>query len=61
MSTSSSTRSGITFVLVPPWATVGANVVCVHACQWRATPTGSSASASASPSSLSSASVSSAS
>ena len=30
MSTSSSTWSGITLVLVPPCATVGANVVCVH-------------------------------
>jgi hypothetical protein len=45
MSTSRSTRSGITFVFVPPCTTVGANVVCVHACQWRAMPSGSSESA----------------
>ena len=31
MSTSTSTRSGITLVFVPPWTTVGAIVVCVHA------------------------------
>jgi len=37
MSTSTSTTSGITFVLVPPWMIVGANVVWVHACAWRAT------------------------
>jgi hypothetical protein len=30
MSTWISTLSGITFVFVPPWITVGANVVCVH-------------------------------
>ena len=41
MSTSTSTRSGITLVLVPPWMIVGANVVCVHACAWRASPIGS--------------------
>ena len=34
--------SGITFVFVPPWMIVGANVVCVHACAWRASPIGSS-------------------
>ena len=45
MSTSSSTWSGITLVFVPPCTTVGANVVCVHACAWRASPSGSSASA----------------
>ena len=37
--------SGMTLVFVPPCATVGANVVCVHACQCRAMPIGSSASA----------------
>ena len=45
MSTSRSTRSGMTLVFVPPWTTVGANVVCVHAWDWRAIPSGSSASA----------------
>ena len=48
MSTSTSTASGITFVFVPPWMTVGANVVCVHACAWRARPIGSSSQKSAS-------------
>ena len=42
MSTSTSTWSGMTFVFVPPWMIVGANVVCVHACAWRASPIGSS-------------------
>ncbi len=36
MSTSISTRSGMTFVFVPPCTTVGANVVCVHECAMRA-------------------------
>ena len=54
MSTSTSTTSGITFVFVPPWMTVGANVVCVHACAWRASPIGSSSQKSASVDSLSS-------
>ena len=40
MSTSRSTWSGMTLVFVPPCATVGANVVCVHACQCRAIPSG---------------------
>ena len=52
MSTSTSTESGITLVLVPPWMTVGANVVCVHACAWRASPIGSSSQKSASVSSV---------
>ncbi len=41
MSTCRSTRSGITLILVPPWAIVGANVVWVQAWNWRAIPTGS--------------------
>ena len=38
MSTSSDTWSGITLVLVPPCATVGANVVWVHAWNVRGEP-----------------------
>ena len=38
MSTSKSTRSGMTLTLVPPRTTVGAKVVCVHACACRASP-----------------------
>ena len=34
--------SGITLVFVPPWMTVGANVVWVQAWNWRAMPSGSS-------------------
>ena len=53
MSTSISTWSGITFVFVPPLMIVGANVVCVHACAWRAKPIGSSSQKSCSLSSSS--------
>ena len=41
MSTWMSTWSGITFVFVPPWITVGANVVCVHEYTTRDRPSGS--------------------
>ena len=33
--------SGMTLVFVPPWITVGAKVVCVHAWNCRAMPIGS--------------------
>ena len=46
MSICRSTRSGITLILVPPWAMVGANVVCVQAWNCRAIPTGSASHAS---------------
>src|SRR5437879_5898307 len=36
ISTSMSTRSGMTFTLVPPWAMLGENVVCVQAWASRA-------------------------
>ncbi len=36
-----STWSGITLVFVPPWITVGANVVCVHEYTTRDRPSGS--------------------
>ena len=39
MSTSSSTRSGITLSFVPARMMVGARVVCVQAWAWRASPT----------------------
>ncbi len=44
MSTSSSTRSGITLILVPARMTVGAIVVWVQAWAWRARPTRGSSS-----------------
>ncbi len=52
--------SGITLILVPPWATVGANVVWVQAWNWAAMPVGSRSSIWSNPSEDSSESVSSA-
>src|SRR6266511_1181461 len=56
MSTWMSTLSGMTLVLVPPWITVGANVVWVHEYTTRDKPSGSVLANSRSSSSLSSAS-----